>query len=31
MKQIYIKNAPTITMKLKFLLNEMLMLNFKYK
>jgi hypothetical protein len=31
MKQIYTKNLPSVTMKLKFLLNEMLMLNFKYK
>jgi hypothetical protein len=31
MKQIYTKNLPTLTMKFKFLLNEMLMLNFKYK
>jgi hypothetical protein len=31
MKQIYTKNWATLTMKFKFLLNEMLMLNFKYK
>ena len=30
-KQIYIKKTASITMKFKFLLNEMLMMNFNFK